>query len=175
MGGRLVWIDLEMTGLNPETSVILEIASVVTDGSLRTVAEGPDIAIHWPEKALQNMESWSKTQHESSGLLERVRASSVDCWKAEEEVLGFPFQALQKGEVPSVRQFHLAGPPVPDQVHAQAGSILPLPQHRREFHQGTGEAVVSGTSRVQERESPSCLERHQRIDQRAEVLPRKGF
>ena len=103
MGGRLVWIDLEMTGLNPETSVILEIAAVVTDGSLRTVAEGPDIAIHWPEKALQNMESWSKTQHESSGLLERVRASSVDCRKAEQGSARFPFQALQKGGVPSVR------------------------------------------------------------------------
>jgi oligoribonuclease len=46
----LVWIDLEMTGLNPETSVILEIAAVVTDGSLQTVAEGPDIAIHYPER-----------------------------------------------------------------------------------------------------------------------------
>ena len=100
MSGRLVWIDLEMTGLNPETSVILEIAAVVTDGSLRTVAEGPDIAIHYPQKILQNMESWSKTQHESSGLLERVRASSVDCRKAEQEVRGFLSQHCKKGESP---------------------------------------------------------------------------
>ena len=100
MSGRLVWIDLEMTGLNTETSVILEIAAVVTDGSLRTVAEGPDLAIHWPEKALQNMERWSKTQHESSGLLERVRASSVDCRKAEREVLGFLSKNCKKGESP---------------------------------------------------------------------------
>jgi len=97
---RLVWIDLEMTGLNPETSVILEIAAVVTDGSLTTVAEGPDIAIHYPEKILQIMESWSKRQHESSGLLERVRASSVDCSKAEKAVLAFLSKHCKKGESP---------------------------------------------------------------------------
>ncbi len=89
MRGRLVWIDLEMTGLNPETSVILEIAAVVTDGSLTTVSEGPDLAIHYPDKILQDIEPWSKRQHESSGLMERVRASSVDCSKAEKTVLAF--------------------------------------------------------------------------------------
>jgi oligoribonuclease len=98
--GRLVWIDLEMTGLNPETSVILEIAAVVTDGSLRTVAEGPDLAIHYSERILRGMESWSKIQHEASGLLERVRASSVDCRKAEEEMLGFLSEHCKKGESP---------------------------------------------------------------------------
>lgn len=100
MSGRLVWIDLEMTGLNPETSVILEIAAVVTDGSLTTVAEGPDIAIHYPDKILQAIESWSKRQHESSGLLERVRTSSVDCRKAEREVLRFLSKHCKKGESP---------------------------------------------------------------------------
>ena len=100
MGGHLIWLDLEMTGLNLETSVILEIAAVVTDGSLLTVAEGPDIAIHYPEKILQRMESWSKTQHQASGLLERVKASSVDCRKAEQEVLGFLSKNCKKGESP---------------------------------------------------------------------------
>jgi len=100
LGGRLAWIDLEMTGLNPETSVILEIAAVVTEGSLRKVAEGPDLVIHYPERILRGMESWSKTQHESSGLLERVRVSSVDCRKAEEEVLGFLSEHCKKGESP---------------------------------------------------------------------------
>ena len=100
MGGHLVWIDLEMTGLNPETSVILEIAAVVTDGSLQTVAEGPDLAIHYPDQILQSMESWSKTQHGSSGLLERVRASSVDCRQAEKTVLGFLSKHCRKGESP---------------------------------------------------------------------------
>ena len=100
MGGRLVWIDLEMTGLNPETSVILEIAAVVTDGSVQIVAEGPDIAIHYPDKILQGIEPWSKRQHESSGLLERVRASSVDCSKAEKAVLAFLTKHCKKGESP---------------------------------------------------------------------------
>jgi oligoribonuclease len=100
LSGRLVWIDLEMTGLNPETSVILEIAAVVTEGSLTTVAEGPDIAIHYPDKILQAIESWSERQHESSGLLERVRTSSVDCRKAEREVLRFLSKHCKKGESP---------------------------------------------------------------------------
>jgi oligoribonuclease len=89
-----------MTGLNPETSVILEIAAVVTDGSLITVAEGADIAIHYPDKILQAIESWSKRQHESSGLLGRVRTSSVDCRKAEREVLRFLSKHCKKGESP---------------------------------------------------------------------------
>jgi len=89
-----------MTGLNPETSVILEIAAVVTDGSLTTVSEGPDLAIHYPDKILQDIEPWSKRQHESSGLLERVRASSVDCSKAEKTVLAFLSKHCKKGESP---------------------------------------------------------------------------
>jgi len=100
LSGDLVWIDLEMTGLDPEKSVILEIAAVVTDASLWAVAEGPDIAIHYPEKVLKNMEAWSKQQHRSSGLLERVRASSVDCCKAEQEVLGFVSKHCKKGKSP---------------------------------------------------------------------------
>ena len=100
MDGRLVWIDLEMTGLNPETSVILEIAAVVTDASLKTVAEGPNIAIHYPDKVLRDIEPWSKRQHESSGLLERVRTSAVDCGKAERDVLRFISKHCKRGESP---------------------------------------------------------------------------
>jgi oligoribonuclease len=100
LAGPLIWIDLEMTGLNPDTSVILEIAAVVTDGSLRTVAEGPDIVIHYPENILKRMESWSRRQHRSSGLLERVRVSSADCRKAEREVLSFLSRYCEKGKSP---------------------------------------------------------------------------
>jgi len=89
-----------MTGLNPETSVILEIAAVITEGSLQTIAEGPDIAIHYPDKILQSMESWSKKQHAASGLLERVRASSMDCRKAEKAVLAFLSRHCKSGESP---------------------------------------------------------------------------
>lgn len=100
MSGELIWIDLEMTGLDPQKSVILEIAAVVTDASLRAVAEGPDIAIHYPEEVLEKMEPWSKNQHQTSGLLERVRGSSVDCRKAEQEVLGFLSKHCKKGKSP---------------------------------------------------------------------------
>jgi oligoribonuclease len=95
-----VWLDLEMTGLDPETCVILEIATVVTDGSLQIAAEGPDIAIHYPDTILQGIEPWSKRQHTSSGLLDRVRASSVDCSRTEEAVLSFLSKHCKKGKCP---------------------------------------------------------------------------
>jgi oligoribonuclease len=97
---RLIWMDLEMTGLDPENGVILEIATVVTDERLEVVAEGPDITIHHPEEVLAHMEPWSRNQHESSGLLERVKNSPYDCRKAEQETLTFLSQYCRKGESP---------------------------------------------------------------------------
>jgi oligoribonuclease len=85
----LIWIDLEMTGLNPEKEVILEIASIVTDSMLEVLAEGPVIAINYSEEVLATMEAWSKRQHESSGLVARVKTSEYDCRRAEEETLAF--------------------------------------------------------------------------------------
>ena len=89
MTGNLIWIDLEMTGLDPEREVILEIASIVTDSMLEILAEGPVIAIHYPQEVLATMEAWSKWQHESSGLVARAKSSSYDCRRAEEETLAF--------------------------------------------------------------------------------------
>jgi oligoribonuclease len=86
---RLIWIDLEMTGLDPEKDFILEIASVVTDNKLELVAEGPDIAINQPEEILASMDEWAMTHHKKSGLLDRARASSHDCQSAEQETLAF--------------------------------------------------------------------------------------
>jgi oligoribonuclease len=98
LDSNLVWIDLEMTGLDPERMVILEIASVVTDDSLDIIAEGPDIAIKQPEEALNSMEDWSMNQHRASGLLDRVRSSSYDCRKAEQETLKFLSSWCKRGE-----------------------------------------------------------------------------
>jgi oligoribonuclease len=89
LGSHLIWIDLEMTGLDPDQAVILEIASVVTDSALEIVAEGPNIAINHPESTLLAMEAWSRSHHEASGLLERVKSTSCDDRKAEQETLGF--------------------------------------------------------------------------------------
>ncbi len=97
---RLVWIDLEMTGLNPEKDFILEIASVVTDDRLEIVAEGPNIAINYPEETLENMDEWSRKHHRESGLLDRVKASSYDCRGAERETLEFLSVHCKKGESP---------------------------------------------------------------------------
>jgi oligoribonuclease len=78
-----------MTGLDAEKHFILEIASVVTDDSLEIVAEGPNIAINYPEQVFQTMDKWSRTHHKKSGLLDRIKASPHDCHSAEQETLEF--------------------------------------------------------------------------------------
>jgi oligoribonuclease len=96
----MIWMDLEMTGVDPERHVILEIASVITDENLGLVAEGPSIAVHHPEKVLSVMEPWSRTHHVASGLLDRVRASSHDCEEAETMTLAFLARHCKKGLCP---------------------------------------------------------------------------
>jgi oligoribonuclease len=100
VGSRLIWLDLEMTGLDPDSDVILEIATVVTDEALELVAEGPNIAIHQSEEVLKGMDEWSKHQHERSGLLARVRESSYTCKQAEEKTLEFLSAYCGKEESP---------------------------------------------------------------------------
>ncbi len=100
MNRHLIWIDLEMSGLDPEKQVILEIASIVTDGSLDILAKGPNIAIHHPEKVLRGMDDWSRTHHEASGLMDRVRRSPLNCRQAEEETLKFLANHCKEGECP---------------------------------------------------------------------------
>jgi oligoribonuclease len=86
---NLVWIDLEMTGLVPETDRIIEIAVVVTDPQLEILAEGPVLAIRQPDAVLDAMDHWNKSTHSRSGLIERVRASPIDEATAEADVLAF--------------------------------------------------------------------------------------
>ena len=100
MIGNLVWIDLEMTGLDPEHHVIVEIASIVTDDHLNVLAEGPDIVIHQPESALSAMEPWSLEHHQASGLLDRIKTSVYSTEQAEEETLSFIKQLCQRGRSP---------------------------------------------------------------------------
>ena len=86
---NLVWIDLEMTGLDSQRDRIIEIATIVTDTSLAIVAEGPVLAIHQDAAVLEAMDGWNKTTHSGSGLLQRVRASQVDAAEAERRTLAF--------------------------------------------------------------------------------------
>lgn len=86
---NLIWIDLEMTGLDPSDDVIIEIATIVTDRELNVLAEGPVRAIRQPEERLARMDEWNQRQHGGSGLLERVRVSECDTAQAERETLEF--------------------------------------------------------------------------------------
>lgn len=85
----LVWMDMEMSGLAVERERILELAVVVTDGQLAVVAEGPEIVVHQPDAVLEAMDDWNKSHHGASGLIERVRASTIDEATAEAQVLAF--------------------------------------------------------------------------------------
>jgi oligoribonuclease len=86
---NLIWIDLEMTGLDPDQDKILEIATVITDKNLEAVIEGPVFAIHQPPAVLSQMDEWNVEQHTKSGLIERVVASKIKEKEAEEATLGF--------------------------------------------------------------------------------------
>lgn len=97
---HLVWIDLEMTGLNPDHDHIIEIATLVTDSDLRVVAEGPVFAIHQPDALLNGMDEWNTRQHNQSGLVQRVRESTVSEAMAEAETLAFLNQHLEPGQSP---------------------------------------------------------------------------
>ncbi len=87
--GYLVWMDLEMTGLDPERDTILEIATIITDGELNVVAEGPSLAVHQPDAVLESMNEWCRQHHADSGLTERVRQSPVSLEEAEGLTLDF--------------------------------------------------------------------------------------
>ena len=86
---NLIWIDLEMTGLDTRNDSIIEIATIVTDRCLNTLAEGPVLAIHQPDHILQGMDKWNTRQHRRSGLTGRVRSSSITTAEAERRTLAF--------------------------------------------------------------------------------------
>ena len=97
---RLVWIDLEMTGLDPERDVIIESATIVTDNDLAVVAEGPAIAIAQPGARLDAMDEWNRTHHGASGLIDRVRASRMTAMDAEAATLEFLRLHVEQGASP---------------------------------------------------------------------------
>ena len=86
---NLVWVDMEMTGLDPDTDRIIEVAVVVTDAELNVIAEGPVFAIHQSDETLDKMDNWNKGTHGKSGLIDRVKASTVTEAQAELELIAF--------------------------------------------------------------------------------------
>jgi oligoribonuclease len=86
---RLIWIDMEMSGLDPEKERVLEMAVIVTDNDLNTVAEAPVLVLHQSDVVLDAMDDWNKSTHGKSGLVDRVKASSLGETEAEEQLLAF--------------------------------------------------------------------------------------
>lgn len=99
-GSFLVWMDLEMTGLNAESDKILEISTVITDIELKLVATGPQLAIFQEEHVLDRMNQWNKEHHGSSGLIDRVLNSNITVEAAEEKTLYFVREYVKEGEAP---------------------------------------------------------------------------
>jgi oligoribonuclease len=99
-GSALIWIDLEMTGLSPDSDRIIEVATIVTDNQLNIIAEGPVLAVHQPEAVLDAMDDWNKRTHGKTGLSERVRASTVSEADAERQTLEFLQQHVARNKSP---------------------------------------------------------------------------
>ncbi|QLE86892.1 oligoribonuclease [Shewanella sp. Scap07] len=97
---NLIWVDLEMTGLDPTVDRVIEIATIVTDSQLNILAEGPVIAIHQTDEALSVMDDWNIKHHGESGLIERVKASTYSEADAIEQTIAFLSQYVPKGVSP---------------------------------------------------------------------------
>lgn len=97
---NLIWIDLEMTGLDSDSDVIIEIATIVTDANLEVVAEGPVLAVHQSDAVLKTMDEWNIKTHGQSGLIERVRHSTITTATAEQQTLEFLQAYAVKGVSP---------------------------------------------------------------------------
>ena len=97
---NLIWIDLEMTGLEPQTDVIIEMATIITDSQLNVLAEGPVIAVHQSDAVLAGMDEWNTRTHGESGLVQRVRDSKISPAEAEAQTLAFIEQWVPKGKSP---------------------------------------------------------------------------
>ncbi len=97
---NLVWIDMEMTGLDPDKDRVIEVAAIVTDPHLNVLAEGPVFAIHQPDEVLDAMDAWNKGTHGRSGLIERVKASTVTEAQAEAEMIDFLRKYVPEGKSP---------------------------------------------------------------------------
>ncbi len=97
---NLIWVDLEMTGLEPETDLIIEIASIVTDSELNILAQGPVIAVHQSDAALDAMDEWNTRTHGESGLVERVKNSQYSDAAAEDETIAFLKEWVDEGASP---------------------------------------------------------------------------
>ena len=130
----LVWIDLEMTGLDPHENKIIEIATIITDSELSIIAEGPNIVINQPEEELDKMDDWNVSHHTENGLIEKVRKSSIDTKSAEQMTCDFlskycePNTALLCGNTIGTDRlflfFHIQLPSLSHELHLAPKYLL---------------------------------------------------
>ena len=120
-----VWMDLEMTGLDPKVDTILEIATIITDSDLNIIAEGPDLVVHQDDTVLDAMNDWCQEHHAASGLSARVRQSHINMADAEQQTLDFIARYVQQGSSP------LCG----NSIHQDRRFLVPyMPKLEAYFH-----------------------------------------
>ena len=148
---NLIWIDLEMTGLDPKTHKIIEIATVVTDSELNVLAQGPVIAIQTDQACLDLMDQWCTTHHGNSGLTKRVQASRVSMAQAETLTLAFLSQYVPAGKSP------MCGNSI---CQDRRFMVEQMPQLERFFHYRNLD--VSTLKELARRWSPKVYQSHQK-------------
>ena len=171
---RLVWLDLEMTGLDVTRHVIVEIAALVTNGELEPLDEGIDIVVHQPPVALAEMDDFVRAMHTRSALLPEIEASTVALADAGAQTLEYVRRHVPEAmTAPPVRQLDRRRPPVPRPPAPRARPLPALPQRRRLELQGAVPALVPGRLQEAAREdgNPPRARRHQRVDRGAALLP----
>jgi oligoribonuclease len=138
----LVWLDLEMTGLEPETDHIIEIASLITDGELNIIAEGPELVIHQSDEVMSKMNDWCIKQHGESGLTKRVKNSTISLADAEEQTLKFIQKHTGRTKVPLCgnsigqdRMFLLKYmPKITDQLHYRVVDVSSIKEMGKRWY-----------------------------------------
>ena len=141
---RMVWIDLEMTGLDLERESIIEIATIITDSELNIIAEGPNLAISVSEELIEGMDEWNTRHHFGSGLIDRVRNDSVSLEEAERQTLDFIKQHVPKNTAPlcgnsvwNDRQFLVKEmPSVTDYLHYRMVDVSTIKELARRWYPG---------------------------------------
>ena len=172
MISNLVWMDLEMTGLDPEHDVILEMATIVTDGDLNVIAEGPAIALSQPEAKLAAMDDWNTSHHTASGLVRRVRTEGISTTEAEAVTLAFIEKHVEKGQAPLCgntiwqdRRFLARYMPTLESfLHYRMIDVSTVKELARRWAPDVFERIL-------EAEPAPGARRHPRIDRRTGVLP----
>ncbi|MBV19338.1 MAG: oligoribonuclease [Euryarchaeota archaeon] len=143
-GDRLVWIDLEMTGLDIVNDQIIEIATLVTDGELNLIAEGPNLAVHVSDEAIAGMDEWNTTHHHRSGLVDRIRAEGVSVAEAQAQTLSFLHEHVEPNTAPlcgnsvwnDKRFLEKEMPEIVDFLHYRMIDVSTVKELARRWHPG---------------------------------------